>query len=70
MAIPSTLTVTFSGGTGSPVTIPIPTPSAGVPLDFTLAVRNIFQNGGFWFANSTGVQAFVPWGEITSITAQ
>ena len=70
MAAPSTLAVTFTGGSGSPASIPIPKPDGTNPQDFALAVRNIFLNGGFWFANSSGVQAFVPWGQITSITAQ
>ena len=55
MAAPSTLTITYSGGS---------------PIDFTLAVRNIFLNGGFWYVSATGVQNFVPWNQITSVTAQ
>jgi hypothetical protein len=78
MSAPTTLTITFSGGSGSPQTVPIPNSSAGsvggvaqpvVPLDFTLAVKNIFQNGGVWVVIA-GVNTFVPWGQVTSITAQ
>jgi hypothetical protein len=82
MAQPTTLTITYIStppSTTSQVTIQIPTPIAGsvggvaqtvVPQDFTQAVRNIFENGGFWFVSATGVNTFVPWGQITSITAQ
>lgn len=79
MAQPATLTISYTGGSGSPQTIPIPTPIAGsvggvaqtvMPADFTLAVRSIYQNGGFWYLSATGVNTFVPWGSITSITAQ
>jgi hypothetical protein len=78
LAAPSTLTITYTGGSGSPQTIPIPTPIAGsvggvaqttVPLDFTLAVKNIFQNGGVWVVLA-GVNTFIPWNSITSVTAQ
>jgi len=70
MAAPSTLTITYSGGSGSPQTVTLPKPDNTNPQDYTLAVRNIFLNGGFWYTSSTGVANFVPWGEITSITAQ
>jgi hypothetical protein len=78
MAAPSTLVITYSGGSGSPQTVPIPNSSAGsvagvaqptVPQDFTLAVRNLFLNGGVWVVIA-GVNTFVPWNQITSITAQ
>ena len=78
MANPTTLTITYTGGSGSPQSIPIPTASAGsvagvaqptVPQDFTLAVRNLFLNGGVWVVIA-GVNTFVPWNQITSITAQ
>lgn len=70
MAAPSTLTVTFTGGSGSPATVQIPKPDGTNPQEFTLAVRNIFLNGGFWIILATGANQFVPWGVITSITAQ
>jgi len=70
MAAPTTITVTFTGGTGSPLTINLPKPDGTNPQDFTQAVRNMYLAGGFWFSNSSGVQQFVPWGEITEITAQ
>jgi len=82
MAAPTTLTITYIStlpSTTSTVTIPIPVPTAGsvagvsqtaVPQDFTIAVRNIFLNGGFWFVSATGVNTFVAWGQITLITAQ
>lgn len=65
MAAPTTLTVTFTGGSGSPATLTI---RAGE--DQYASVRNIFLAGGFWTVLSTGVNQFVPWGLITSITAQ
>jgi hypothetical protein len=78
MSQPTTLTISYSGGSGSPQTIPIPVPTAGsvggvaqtsVPMDYTAFVKSIFAAGGFWFLNA-GVETFVQWGEITSITAQ
>jgi len=69
MAAPSTLTITFTGGSGSPQTIPIAKPDGVTPMDFTLAVRNLYSSNGFWFSNA-GVQTFVPASSITSITAQ
>lgn len=78
MSVPTSLTVTFTGGSGSPQTIPIPTQSAGsvagvanpvVPMDFTLAVKNLFLQGGFWVVLA-GINTFIPWAQITSITAQ
>jgi hypothetical protein len=67
---PTTLIITYTGGTGSPYTYVLPTPFVGVPVDYSLAVRNILLAGGFWSTNASGVQAFVPWSQITSITAQ
>ena len=70
MAAPSTLTITYTGGSGSPQTVTIPKPDGTNPQEPTLAVRNIFLNGGFWFVSATGVQSFVPWSQISSITTQ
>jgi hypothetical protein len=82
MVAPTTITVTYIStppSTTSQVTIPIPTGSGGsvggvaqpvVPQDFTAVMNRINANGGFWFVNSSGVQQFVPWGEIVSATAQ
>jgi hypothetical protein len=72
MAAPSTFTVTYVStlpSTTSTVTIPIPQPGS-TPIDFGLALRNIFMQGGLWFLNSTGVEQFIPWGQIVSVTAQ
>lgn len=69
MSAPSTLTITYTGGSGSPQTINLPKPDNSNPVDFTLQVRNIFKNGGVWLVVG-GVNLFVPWGQITSITAQ
>jgi hypothetical protein len=78
MAQPTTLTITYTGGSGSPQTVPIPTSSAGsvagvaqpvVPQYFTAVVNRIFANGGVWVVIA-GVNTFIPWGQITSITAQ
>jgi hypothetical protein len=78
MAAPTNLTISFTGGSGSPQTIPIPNASAGsvggvaqpvVPQDFTAVVNRIYANGGVWVVIA-GVNTFVPWGQITSITAQ
>jgi hypothetical protein len=68
MAAPTTLTITFIGGSGSPATYAIPKVS-GTPIDFTQAVRNLLIAGGFWFVSATGVSSFVPFGQITPITA-
>jgi secreted protein with Ig-like and vWFA domain len=70
MAAPTTLTITFAGGSGSPQTITLPKPSTGVPMDYTLFVRNAFLSGGFWYVSSGGANTFVPWGQVTAITAQ
>lgn len=78
MANPTTLTITYTGGSGSPQTIPIPNASGGsvagvaqtvVPQDFTQVVRMIFLNGGVWVVIN-GVNSFIPWNAITLITAQ
>jgi hypothetical protein len=69
MAAPTTLTITFTGGSGSPQTYVVPKPN-GTPLDFTQATRNLQIAGGFWFVSSSGVNTFVPWSQIASITAQ
>jgi hypothetical protein len=77
MSAPSTLTVSYisaytSGGdpsATSTATVPIPTVGVGQPIDYTQAVRNIFITGGLWIV-SAGIQSFIPWGEIFSITAQ
>ncbi len=70
MAAPSTLTVSFTGGSGSPATIQIPKPDGSNPQDYTLAVRNIYLNNGFWMVLTSGVNQFVPASAISSITAQ
>jgi hypothetical protein len=71
MAQPTQLTISY--GTSSQATLAIPIVSAGsvagasqpsVPQDYTLSVRSIFLNGGFWVGTS-----FVPWSQITSIIA-
>jgi hypothetical protein len=69
MAAPTTLTVTYTGGSGSPQTIALPKPDGTNPQEFTLAVRNAFLNGGFWVVIA-GVNSFIPWGQVTSISAQ
>jgi hypothetical protein len=66
---PTTLTITYTGGSGSPQTYSIPKVS-GVAIDFTQAVKNLLIAGGFWFVSATGVNTFVPYAQITSITAQ
>ncbi len=65
MAAPTTLTITFSGGTGSPITYTIP---AGI--DFRQALKNIYLAGGLWFVNSAGVEQYIPASEISTATAQ
>ena len=73
MAAPSTLTISyisaFTNGVGSANTTVTLTIRAGE--DYNASVHNIFLEGGFWFTPpTTGVLTWVPWGEITSITAQ
>jgi hypothetical protein len=65
MAAPTTIIVTFTGGTGSPATITI---TLGV--DYTQFVHNAFLNGGIWFTNPLGALSFIPFSQITLITAQ
>jgi hypothetical protein len=74
----------YTAGSGAPAststaTINIPNLSAGsvggvaqpvVPQEVSIFMKQIFAAGGFWFTNSSGVQQFVPWGEIVSATAQ
>jgi hypothetical protein len=70
MSAPTTLTISY--GSSKTATVPIPTTGANAPVDYTLAVRNIFLAGGFWFfdgTQSTPVETFVPWDEISLITA-
>jgi hypothetical protein len=64
MATPPT-TLVISYGTSSTATLSIP---AGI--DFTQATRNLATGGGFWFVSAAGVQTFIPWSQITQITAQ
>jgi hypothetical protein len=64
MANPTIVTITFTGGSGSPVTLNISSAS-----DFRSFVRNGFIAGGFWFMNA-GTESFIPWGQITNLTAQ
>jgi hypothetical protein len=70
---PSQVVISYTGGTGSPVTVQLPIPQNGsvagtsqtqVPMDYTLYVKNLMLAGGFW----NGL-VFVPWSQITSITA-
>jgi hypothetical protein len=70
MPAPSTLTITYTNGSGSPQTYTLPQPAPGTSLDYSLAVRNIMNSGGFWYVSGAGVQTFVPWSQITSISAQ
>jgi secreted protein with Ig-like and vWFA domain len=70
MAAPTQIVITYTGGSGSPQTITLPKPSTGVPMDYTLFVRNAFSAGGFWYVSSGGVNTFVPWNQVTAITAQ
>lgn len=69
MAAPTTLTITYTGGSGSPQTVAIPKPDGTNPQEFTQAVRNIYLNNGFWVVLA-GVNTFIPASAITSITAQ
>jgi hypothetical protein len=62
MSAPTTLTISY--GASSTQALAIPT---GITYD--QAVKNIYLAGGFWFTSTAGVLTFVPWGEITSITA-
>jgi hypothetical protein len=69
----STLTITYivtPPSTTATATIPIPVTGPNSPIDFTLAMKNIFLNGGTWILNSSGVNQFIPWQEIISATAQ
>jgi hypothetical protein len=45
-------------------TIPIPSPP-----DYSSGLLTIYKGGGFWYT-SGGVLTFVPWGMVTSVSAQ
>ena len=38
-------------------------------LDYTNAILNIVRNGGFWFTDPTGLLTYIPFSQITKITA-
>jgi hypothetical protein len=73
----TTLTISYisgyTNGVGSAqatTTYNIPQTGANAPINYTLAVRNIKEAGGVWIVNASGVQQFVPWNQVTGITAQ
>ena len=65
MAAPTTVTITYTGSANSPQTLQI-----RPGTDYNNTIHNIYLSGGFWYTSPTGVLSFVPWGQITSITAQ
>jgi hypothetical protein len=74
MAAPSTITITYVStlpSTTSTVTLPI-TPGAGGggEADSSQTMRNIARAGGFFFTDSTGLLTWIPYSQITKITAQ
>jgi hypothetical protein len=72
MAAPTTLTVSYvsayTNGVGSANTTVTLTIRAGE--DYSASIHNIFLEGGFFLTSATGVLTFIPWNQITSITAQ
>jgi hypothetical protein len=73
MAAPTTLIVSYISAYASGLATANTTVTLTIRTaeDYNASVRNIFLAGGFWFTpTSTGVLTFIPWGEITSITAQ
>jgi hypothetical protein len=66
-ASPKNLTITFTG-TGSPQTVALPKPDGVNPVDYTMQVRSMYLNGGFWFLVA-GVNTFCPYSQILSIVA-
>jgi hypothetical protein len=75
--VPSTLIITYQTTyiLGVPTatatyTYTLPQPTAGTPMDYTLAIRDINGFGGLWITNASGVLQFVPVGTIVEITAQ
>lgn len=67
MATPTTLTINY--GSSLTATITLPTSDGSTPQDYHQAVKNLYLGGGFWTVIG-GVNTFVPWSAITSITAQ
>ena len=68
MAAPSNLTISY--GSSSTAVVAIPTTGSGTPIEPTQAIRNIANAGGFWFTDTSGVFTWIPYGQITKVTAQ
>jgi hypothetical protein len=62
---PTTITISFTGGSDSPQTLKIKSGN-----DYTAEVRQICIYGGFWYTAANGDPTFVPWSQITSVYAR
>jgi hypothetical protein len=58
---------TVTNGVTATSTATLPIPSG---IDYSQAVKNIFLAGGFWYTSQDPAMTFVPWSQITSISAQ
>jgi hypothetical protein len=63
---PTNLTIYYASS--SSAVIPIPTVSS-VPIEVSLAIRNIQVAGGFSFYDANNLFTYVPFSAITKITA-
>jgi hypothetical protein len=73
MATPTTITLTYLTYTNaSPTVISIATATITIRAgeDFNNSMHNIALEGGAWIINSSGVEQFIPFGQIVSATAQ
>jgi hypothetical protein len=72
MAAPNTLTVSYISAYTNGIASAQATATVSIPagIDCTRHVVNIRVAGGLWIANASGVNQFIPWNQITGITAQ
>ena len=72
MAAPTTLTVSYISAYTNGIASAQATATISIPagIDFSQHVRNIQRGGGVWIVNASGVNQFIPWNQITGITAQ
>lgn len=70
----STLTITYVStppSTTSTASVPITSGAGGGgEADYSMMVRNLVRNGGFWFTSAAGVLTFIPVETIVNIAAQ
>lgn len=72
---PTTVTLTYVTSPPTVIAGVTQTATATLPVrtaeDYTSTIRNICLYGGFWSTSpTTGIISFVPWSQITAVTAQ